>query len=68
MTPRPQFDAAYIEAELQELGAALNTEITAFLIGGVARYCNSLSRRLSASVRSCTSYSSSSWAISSKQS
>ena len=34
MTPRPQFDAAYIEAELQELGAALNTEVTAFLIGG----------------------------------
>lgn len=36
MTPRPQFDAAYIEAELQELGAALNTEFTAFLIGGGA--------------------------------
>ncbi|MFC5133571.1 hypothetical protein GJ633_00605 [Halorubrum sp. CBA1125] len=36
MTPRPQFDAAYIEAELQELGAALNTEVTAFLIGGGA--------------------------------
>ena len=34
MTPRPQFDAGYIEAELQELGAALNTEVTAFLIGG----------------------------------
>jgi predicted transcriptional regulator len=34
--PRPQFDAAYIEAELQELGAALQTDVTAFLIGGGA--------------------------------
>lgn len=36
MTPRPQFDATYIEAELQELGATLHTEVTAFLIGGGA--------------------------------
>ncbi len=36
MTPRPQFDAAYIEAELQEVGATLHTEVTAFLIGGGA--------------------------------
>lgn len=36
MTPRPQFDAAYLEAELQELGATLRTEVTAFLIGGGA--------------------------------
>ncbi|WP_053947951.1 DUF6036 family nucleotidyltransferase [Halolamina sediminis] len=36
MTPRPQFDAAYIEAELQELGATLHAEVTAFLIGGGA--------------------------------
>ena len=36
MTPRPQFDAAYIQAELQELGATLRTEATAFLIGGGA--------------------------------
>jgi len=34
MTPRPQFDAAYIEEELQELGATLHAEVTAFLIGG----------------------------------
>ena len=36
MTPRPQFDAAYIEAELEELEATLHTGITAFLIGGGA--------------------------------
>ena len=36
MTPRPQFDATYIEAELQELGATLHAEVTAFLIGGGA--------------------------------
>ena len=36
MTPRPQFDAAYIQAELQEFGATLWTEVTAFLIGGGA--------------------------------
>jgi len=36
MTSRPQFDAAYIEAELQELGAVLHAEVTAFLIGGGA--------------------------------
>jgi hypothetical protein len=36
MTPRPQFDAAYIKAELQELGAVLHAEVTAFLIGGGA--------------------------------
>ena len=36
MTPRPQFDAAYIEAELQELGATLHADVTAFLIGGGA--------------------------------
>jgi hypothetical protein len=36
MTPRPQFDATYIEAELQELGAMLNSDVTAFLIGGGA--------------------------------
>ena len=36
MTPRPQFDAAYIEAELRELGAALHAEVTTFLIGGGA--------------------------------
>jgi hypothetical protein len=36
MTPRPQFDAADLEAELQELGATLRTEVTAFLIGGGA--------------------------------
>ena len=36
MTSRPQFDATYIEAELQELGAVLNTDVTAFLIGGGA--------------------------------
>lgn len=36
MTPRPQFDAAYIEGELRELGTTLNTEVTAFLIGGGA--------------------------------
>ncbi|WP_066415224.1 DUF6036 family nucleotidyltransferase [Halorubrum aethiopicum] len=36
MTPRPQFDAAYIEAELQDLGTTLRTEVTAFLIGGGA--------------------------------
>jgi len=36
MTPRPQFDTAYIEAELQELGATLHAEVTAFLIGGGA--------------------------------
>ncbi len=36
MTPRPQFDAAYIQAELQELGATLRIEVTALLIGGGA--------------------------------
>jgi len=36
MTSRPQFDATYIKAELQELGAALHAEVTAFLIGGGA--------------------------------
>jgi len=36
MTPRPQFDATYIEAELQELGAMLNSDVMAFLIGGGA--------------------------------
>ena len=34
MTPRPQFDAAYIEEELQELGVTLHAEVTASLIGG----------------------------------
>ncbi|WP_135662129.1 DUF6036 family nucleotidyltransferase [Halorhabdus rudnickae] len=36
MTSRPQFDAAYIETELVELGATLRTEVTAYLIGGGA--------------------------------
>lgn len=36
MTPRPQFDAAYIEAELRELGPVLDAPVTAFLIGGGA--------------------------------
>jgi hypothetical protein len=36
MTSRTQFDATYIEAELQELGAVLHAEVTAFLIGGGA--------------------------------
>ena len=36
MTPRPQFDAAYIETELEELGVTLSTDVTAFLIGGGA--------------------------------
>jgi hypothetical protein len=36
MTSRTQFDAAYIKAELQELGAVLHAEVTAFLIGGGA--------------------------------
>jgi len=36
MTSRPQFDAAYIETELTELGATLRTEVTAYLIGGGA--------------------------------
>jgi hypothetical protein len=36
MTSRTQFDATYIEAELQELGAVLHVEVTAFLIGGGA--------------------------------
>lgn len=36
MTPRPQFDAAYIEGELQRLGATIHAEVTAFLIGGGA--------------------------------
>ena len=34
--PRPQFDAAYIQAELQKIGATLRTEVTAYLIGGGA--------------------------------
>ena len=36
MMPRPQFDAAYIQAELQKIGATLRTEVTAYLIGGGA--------------------------------
>lgn len=36
MTSRPQFDAAYIERELADVGATLHAEVTAFLIGGGA--------------------------------
>lgn len=36
MTPRPQFDVEYIQSELENVGTALQTEVTVFLIGGGA--------------------------------
>ena len=36
MTPRPQFDAEYIQSELRDIGTALQTEVTVYLIGGGA--------------------------------
>lgn len=36
MTSRSQFDLEYIQSELKELGATVNDEVTAFLIGGGA--------------------------------
>jgi len=36
MTPRPQFDIEYIQSELEDIGTALQTEVTVFLIGGGA--------------------------------